>query len=388
MRVLQVVDSLDPVQGGPPAVVLRLAAALASEGVEVSLHSTESPGREADIARTLQGIPGIERVRRVSEVCASRIDRLRGLPAREFLRCAENRFDLVHVHGLWRPSLASIMKEALRRQFPYVITPHGMFARWSLRQKPLRKKVALALAWRKFTRRARFVHALTQAEARDFQALGIDTPVEVIPNGFFAEEMSDLPPSGTFHAAHPEIGGQRFILFLARLHYVKRVDLLVRAFAKVARMVPDVRLVLAGPDCGMQRAVENLIATLGLAGRVHLPGPLYGPQKHAAMVDALCFCQSSVYETFSMSILEAMALGLPPVITRGCNFDEVGTSGAGIVVDGEEDALAGALLTLCTDGKARDAAAAKSRSLVAAKYTWSVVARQMLARYEAIAGRA
>ena len=48
----------------------------------------------------------------------------------------------------------------------------------------------------------------------------------------------------------------------------------------------------------------------------------------------VCFCQSSVYETFSMSILEAMACGVPPVITHGCNFDEVGTSGSGIVVDG------------------------------------------------------
>jgi alpha-1,6-mannosyltransferase len=84
-----------------------------------------------------------------------------------------------------------------------------------------------------------------------------------------------------------------------------------------------------------------------------------------------------------MSILEAMACGVPPVITRGCNFDEVGSSGSGIVVDGGEDALADALARLCNDSVARDQAGAKARALVIAKYTWPIVARQMLATFEA-----
>lgn len=382
MRILQVVDSLDPIYGGPPTVVLRLAAALAREGARVTLYSQERSGREADIAATLRGIPGIELVHRVSDVCDGRIARLIGRPARDFSRRPENTFDVVHIHGLWRPSLGAILRESRRRSFPHVITPHGMLARWSLAQKPLRKKIALALTWRKLIQQASFVHALTQAEARDFAALGIACPVDIVPNGFFLEEMGELPASGSFHAAHPELGGQPFILFLGRLHYVKRVDWLVRAFAKLATAVPDVRLVLAGPDCGTRPQLEDEAKTLQLGDRVHFVGPLYGKQKYAAMVDARCFCQPSVYETFSMSILEAMACGLPPVITRGCNFDEVGTSGAGLVADGEAE-LAAALRAFCTDAAARQAAAKKARDLVVAKYTWPVVARQMLARYEA-----
>jgi len=77
-----------------------------------------------------------------------------------------------------------------------------------------------------------------------------------------------------------------------------------------------------------------------------------------------------------------MACGLPPVITRGCNFDEVGASGAGVVVD-SEDELAEALRRFCTDTDARYSAAKKARDLVVAKYTWPVVAMQMLARYRA-----
>jgi glycosyltransferase involved in cell wall biosynthesis len=382
LRILQVVNSLDPVDGGPPTVALRLAAALAREGAQVTLYSRERSGREADIAATLRGIPGIELVERVSEVCDGRMARLMGGSARTFLRQADRKFDLVHVHGLWRPILLSILKESSRRSCPYVLTPHGMLARWALTQKPIRKKIALTLSWRNLIGRASFVQALTRAEARDFSALGIDCPVEVIPNGFFLEEMGQLPTPGSFYGAHPELSGQCFILFLGRLHYVKRADWLVRAFAKVAATRADVRLVLAGPDCGTRPQIEEQVKTLGLGSRVHFVGPLYGQQKYAAMVDARCFCQPSVYETFSMSILEAMACGLPPVITRGCNFDEVETSGSGAVVDSEEE-LAAALLRFCTDQGARDAASTKARQLVVEKYTWPIVARQMLARYEA-----
>jgi glycosyltransferase involved in cell wall biosynthesis len=324
-------------------------------------------------------------VARISDELGGRLARMRGTAARDFLRREEHRFDVVHIHGVWQPTLTALLGQARRRGLPYVITPHGMYARWSLQQKPWKKRLAFALSWRRLTAHAGFVHALTAAEAADFRALGLATPVEVVPNGFFLEEMGELPPAGTFHAAHPELGGRRYILFLARLHYVKRVDLLVRAFAKVAAAA-DVDLVLAGPDCGSKPEIEALVRSLDLTSRVHLPGPLYGAEKYAAMVDALCFCQSSVYETFSMSILEAMACGLPPVITRGCNFDEVGNAGAGLVVDGGDDELAQALLRFCTDATARAEAARKSRALVVEKYTWPIVARQMLDVYRARLG--
>jgi len=94
MRILQVVDSLDPIYGGPPTVVLRLAAALAREGAQVTLYSQERSGREADIAATLHGIPGIELVSRVSDVCDDRKARLLGRPAWTF--CAGRA-----PHSIW-----------------------------------------------------------------------------------------------------------------------------------------------------------------------------------------------------------------------------------------------------------------------------------------------
>ena len=348
MRILQVVNSLDPVDGGPPTVVLRLSAALAREGAAVTLYSTERSGREAEIASTLQGIPGIDRVRRVSDVCDSAVDRLLGRPAQTFLQRSGADFDLIQAHGLWRPPLHAILKMAIRRSCPYVISPHGMLARWALAQKPWRKQLALLLSWRRLVARSLFVQALTRAEADDYRKLGIEAPVEIVPNGFFPEEMGELPAAGAFHAAHPELGGQRFILFLARLHYVKRADLLLRAFAKVAKLVPDVDLVLAGPDCGTKSRVEAEVKLLGLRPRVLLPGPLYG-----AEVRRLGRC--------GLLLSDQRLRELQHVHPRG---------------HGSRPASRHHQAVQLRRGGQR------ARSLVLAKYTWPIVARQMLATCE------
>lgn len=77
---------------------------------------------------------------------------------------------------------------------------------------------------------------------------------------------------------------------------------------------------------------------------MHLVGPIYGRDKYAALVDATCFCLSSRQEGFSMAILEAMACGIPVVISENCHFPEVAQARAGLVVPLNADAVAEALL--------------------------------------------
>jgi glycosyltransferase involved in cell wall biosynthesis len=114
---------------------------------------------------------------------------------------------------------------------------------------------------------------------------------------------------------------------------------------------------------------------------VHIVGPLYGRDKIAALVDAACFCLPSRQEGFSLAVTEALACGVPPVISQACHFPEVAEVGAGEVVPLEAGAVAAALARVLSDPQRHDRMAAAGRELVASRYTWSRVAAQTVEAY-------
>jgi glycosyltransferase involved in cell wall biosynthesis len=379
MRIVHVIATLDPAAGGPPGVVSRLATAQASAGADVAIFSHADPARREATATSLRGIPGMEAVRLASAPPAGRFS----LPpaASAMLRDEISRADVVHLHGVWEPTLLFAGGAARSAGKPYVVAPHGMLYPWSLAQKAMKKRVALALGYRRMLQRAAALHVLNLDESAAMDPLKLRPPHIVLPNGVFPDEIEPLPDRGTFHAAHPELGGDPFILFLSRLHPGKGLLLLADAFARFAAGHPRVRLVIAGPDAGARAAFEAQIAAAGFASRVHVIGPIYGPAKFAALVDAACFCLPSEHETFSMAVTEALACGTPAVISDACHFPEVAESNAGRVVPRTVDALAAALADVFDDPAEAERMGQAGRQLVRERFTWPAIAAASLTTY-------
>jgi glycosyltransferase involved in cell wall biosynthesis len=154
---------------------------------------------------------------------------------------------------------------------------------------------------------------------------------------------------------------------------MKAPDLLVDAFAKVAQQIPDLDLVIAGPDYGMKRELNEQISRCGLTNRVHMPGAVYGRAKLALLRDAVCMCQPSRHEGFSVSMLEALACGLPVVTTRTANFPEIESEGAGVISAPDADSLATSIARLATQEALRERQSLAARALVDRCYTWQAV---------------
>jgi glycosyltransferase involved in cell wall biosynthesis len=254
---------------------------------------------------------------------------------------------------------------------------------WSLSQKRWKKRMALALGYRAALNRAAFLHVLNADEQRLIAPLQLTTRSVVLPNGVFIEELEPLPSRGAFRTRHPSLGAAPFVLFLSRLHPKKGLDVLAEAFAEVARRRSDVHLVVAGPDDGAQGDFQRRVTAAGIGSRVQVVGPLYGRDKLAALVDAACFCLPSRQEGFSVAITEALACGVPVVISEACHFPEVAAAGAGVVVALEPSRIAEALeLTLAHPAQAARMGAAGS-ALVRANYTWDAIAAKTLSAYQA-----
>jgi glycosyltransferase involved in cell wall biosynthesis len=372
MRVLHVVDSLHRENGGLPAVVVRLAVAQTAAGMRPAIACRDRDGLSDHVQWWASDVLGFSAV----EVIPC------GLWPPRVARVVR-RFDAVHVHGIWSPFQTLLCWEAERSGLATILAPHGMLSNWSLAHKQARKSAALAIIWQDLIRHATRLQALSAAEATDLRARFPGRQVAVVPNGVSPANFSDLPAKGEAWRAVPSLRrGRRFVLFLARLHLIKAPDLLVEAFANLARLIPDLDLIIAGPDFGMERQLRAQVELAGLAGRVHWPGAVYGRTKLALLQDALCLCQPSRYEAFSVSMLEALACGVPVITTASANFPEIATEGAGAIAAADPVSLAAAIAELASNETLRARQSAAARELAAARYTWWHIESQARAMYE------
>lgn len=386
MKIIHAIRRLDPATGGPPVVVLHIAIAQAAAGAEVHLICHEDPDTTPAVDAMLAEAPGS------AGVTFHRIPR-HGRCTELFAPALLRRFDqlvdspdltVAHLHGVWEPMLARVAAQARRRRAPYVVTPHGLLDPYSLSQSSLKKRLSMGLVQRRMLNAAAAIHALNEDEKQCIAPLKLTAPVAIVPNGVDLDTLDPLPEPGRFRTQHPRLGEAPFLLFLSRLHRKKGLDILVDAFDRYARAGGNMHLVVAGPDGGECDATLKLIQHRNLADRIHMVGPLYGPDKLAALRDAFAFVLSSRQEGFSIAITEALACSLPVIISDSSHFPEVAEVGAGRVLPLEAAAFAKAFNELEADPEAAAAMGRAGAQLVRDRYTWPKVAAAMIALYQSL----
>ena len=175
-------------------------------------------------------------------------------------------------------------------------------------------------------------------------------------------------PAGALPAG---LAGRPYVLALGALDPRKGVAGLVRAYGEMADAVPDVDLVLAGPDGPARSDVDDALASLtdGREGRVHVVGTVDEATRRALLADALVLAYPSLDEGFGFPVLEAMAAGTPVVCSDTGALPEVTAGAAQLVPVGDDQALAAALVTVATDEARRSALVAAGHAR-AAHFTW------------------
>jgi glycosyltransferase involved in cell wall biosynthesis len=292
--------------------------------------------------------------------------------------------DAYHIHGLWQEHCSMTAAYASGHRKPFVVSAHGMLDAWALANKGFKKRLYASLVERRQLARATCLRALTLTERDDFRRFGLRNPVAVIPNGV------DIPDTDgdEFFGRFPELRGKRLVLFMGRIHPKKGPALLCRAWARIHSSFPDAHLVLAGPDSeNTSRDVAQLIAEKGIGASVSMPGLLQGSLTWSALRAAELFVLPSYSEGLSRAVLEAMGCGVPVVITRACNFPEVGEHDCGVVIETDEQALAGAMSDMLrAPAVALRRMGQNGERLVRERFSWRVVGRQQALLYGWVLG--
>ena len=373
LRVLHVLASMAAAWGGPTATLRSLAPALAEHGVDCTIATTALGQRDRQAAAAAVAVREFP-LGWAAGLWTAHSPRLRSSLQQEL---RTGRFDLVHVHELWHYASLAAGAAARRHRVPWVLSLHGALNEWQLRRN-WKKRLYMGLVQRSLIESAHGVHALTSAEADSLRQLGFELPVLVAPNGV------RLPGAGADGSEQRRFSwlaalqGKQTVLFLGRLHPMKGVNLLLAAFAALAPRFPDAVLLIVGPDeAGTQQRMVRTLAQAGLGERAIFTGVLEGPAKAAALAAADMLILPSYTEGFSNAILEAMAAGLPVVVSQQCHFPEVADAGAGHVVATDPAAIANAIGSLLQDPARRCEMGRRGRALVAERYAWEQVAATM-----------
>lgn len=340
MRILHVIHDLSPAGGGPPENLLQLSTGYAQVGVSMEVLSMDAPD-----ASYLGRYPFPVHPMGPTKSTFGYSPRIA-----RWLDAHTKDYDAVVIDGLWQYPGVAARRSALNAGIPYLLFPHGMLDPWFRRRYPAKhakKQLFWLLAQRKVLRDASRVVFTTEAEKQL-------APGTFWPHGWRSAvvPLGTSRPAGTpdalrsaFYERCPALRGRKFLLFLSRIHEKKGCDLLLKAFTRIAARQPDLDLVLAGPDPdGLRPGLEAIVQEKGFAARVHWPGMLQGDAKWGAFFAAEAFVLPSHQENFGIAIAEAIACGLPVLISNKINiWNYVTEDGTGFV---EEDTEAGALLLL------------------------------------------
>lgn len=373
MRILHVIATLDAASGGPARACLEMAGAVARRGHHVDVWTTDYAAAADRPSAALLAEPSVQ----VSSfpVGFPRFWKPSAGMARA-LRQSVSRYDVLHIHSLYLFHNLAATWIARRTAVPYIVEPHGLLDPYIRRRHRLRKRLMELAFQNRALREAAAIRYTSDDEMRLATPFACGAEGVVIPLGVPLFNPQPATPRDS-----------QCILFLSRLHAKKGLDLLIPAFARLAERFPAASLVVAGPDDGALGAARAATDRFGLSHRVSFPGMLRGEEKSRAFSRAGLFVLPSYSENFGIAVAEAMAAGVPVVVSDQVNIHhDISGAGAGIVVPCAVDPLAAAMAALLADPGARAEMGVRGRTLAETRYAWPAIALELESLYRRVSG--
>ena len=374
MRVLHVLPNVTPAYGGPTYSLVGYARAALAMGMEVTVAAPRFEAGDGDfLAERLPGaslrlFPGYGRGAFI------------GAPGLwSWLRRSSARFDLVHVHGLLNPVSSLSGAIGLRRGTPLVVRPFGMLSRYTFgHRRGILKRAFFRALDRPNLARVGGVHFTSEQERAEaeWHGLGFGSRGHVVPPPW-------IGTAGAAPASRRDGAGTR-VVFLGRLNPVKNLGSLIAAWPGVTREMPGATLRIVGEgDAGYARSLRSEVTARGLDDSVGFDGFAGDAEKRAIFGEADLLVLPSHHENFGVVVLEALAHGIPVVVTPEVQLSSFVRSHAlGAVVPGDPAGLSAGIVALLRDRELRERCRESAPELVAQTFSLESVGRKLRGMYE------
>jgi len=428
MKLLCVVPSYWPAfqYGGPIYSVHNFNKALVRKGVDVTVYTTcVGLGDKVPINQETD-VDGVK----VTYFSFTRFFEFMGTTGWQFslsmtkaLKRNLKVFDIVYIIAIWNYPIAASVYYCRKFEKPYIISPRGALYSYTINKKSWKKWPYYKFIVNKGLRCATAIHYTTEDEAEKcHSSLGLKNRTFVIPNGIVKSEFNCLPAKKSLKERYPVLKNKKVILFLGRVHWIKGIDILIKAYARLVKERDNVHLLIIGNDEeGYKEKIKGWIKDYGMecmdhesddnpyktvkdtspgARRldiketmkdVHVTfiGMIGGKEKLEAFAGSDIFVLPSYSENFGMAVVEAMVCGIPVVISNKVGIcKEVEKSNAGIVVETSPESFYKGIKALLDCEDLRKEVTENANSLVTGYYDIDGVGDKMFEAFQEVLNNA
>jgi len=387
MKILHLIPYISLVRGGPSVAVIETVKSLRDIRIDAEIVTTNDNGDTLlDVSfNTLyeyKKVP-VRFFARFSPPIVAVREFIFSLELTVWLWQHLRDYDLIHVHTIFSYAPTVAMAIARVQNIPYINSPHGQLCKWSLKQKHLKKKVYLNLIEKANLHGAKALHLTAVQEQKELELLGWNVSSFVEPLGLdlpelFADAREQLHQMLNIPLQTP------IVLFLSRLHPKKGLDYLTAALGKLLEF--NFAFVLAGSGSPEYEAeVDHLLDKNHLGDRTYKLGFVTGKKKNICLQGADLYALTSHSENFGIAVLEALASGIPALVTTGVALsDLVKEQDLGWVVDLEIEAIASSIQEFFDNPNIAKQKGDRAAQYVEANYSWEKIALNLKSIYENI----
>jgi glycosyltransferase involved in cell wall biosynthesis len=383
MKILHVIPSVNPASGGP------------AEGLKQLCHIHRIGGHEVDVA-SLDSPELVEQYEFPARVFALGPGwGVYGYSPHAVRWFKENlaHYDVLFINGIWEYNALAAYRALAKTNTPYAVFTHGMLDPYFKKSFPL-KHIKKTIYWHLFLQRILRDASAVLFTCEEEKILARDSfpryqvRETVVPFGTFGPDCDTAAAADEFLTRWPILRGKRLAISMSRIHPKKGIDILIEAFASTLAKDTSWHLVIAGPDQnGYQRELETLVANMGIADRITWTAMLKGTLKWGALAASEILVLPSHQENFGIVVAEAMACGLPVIVSNKVNiWREVASYRAGFVCEDTVEGTAESLTRWQKLDRSQIAAfRSASRRCFDEQFNYDVTAKKALEFVESVA---
>lgn len=293
------------------------------------------------------------------------------------------QIDIVHLHGVWNMKNVRLGKYLDTIGKPYIITAHCGYAMDRIRQSNYLLKLLYHILWqKKLYEHAAGVHALTREESTDIYHFCKNNNIFVVTNG------ADPDTYDKYHYIIHQ--GRKKIKFgyLGRLSEEKNIDNLLKAISLLQKEEKEqIELCLIGPITDNAVKLQKLAKELKIEDNVNFLGGKYGEEKIQTLLDLDFYIHPAYSDVVGISVMEALALGLPTIVTRTSHMAYFNDNNAFIMVEPTAFDLSRGIRTAISRLDEREQLSVNAKKLYLRQFNWKVAVELLINEYRKVCER-